>query len=479
MSTSHEYDFLFQYVFEFLKSPHWTTPINNFIDEHCAFFEATEENQHCHKEIHENFIAIVEALLEEHLERIGVSDEQFAQAIAKASDNRMEREIIVHIEAVDDFFRFREVMARRNRELNEFALRGLASQSPSRLAHQVGVATMPTDGIAQLSEAEQLQLAMQISQQEAKLAMEDASKLRGLTTVRAPEPVILTSQTANSTTPAKRSEGDIDSNTNVTDDDDSTLDFSVDDDTVPEQSENPVTTAEPVAVSSQFKFNSVIPSSSSDATGSFSSKFNSTPMSSTIKLKPVALAPITSTASRSLPPIQSRLPDGAARELFGLPKLSLDAKYAGGSHTGSHPLANTSTHGDAKAHSTATSSSGDTSAVQLSQELLERQQFLKQQRNVLLTKRNQQRQEKLHLAQQSLGVEVKDDHKIKKSHHSKHKHTKRKHKSRSHKDKDKAADKAAGPSNSGVGATASLVAKLKQIEQNRIDHDVGDTTSWR
>ena len=52
-TSSGEYDFLFEYVLQFLKSPLWTTPLQSFIDEYCLVFDGAEENAFNQTEIHD------------------------------------------------------------------------------------------------------------------------------------------------------------------------------------------------------------------------------------------------------------------------------------------------------------------------------------------------------------------------------------------------------------------------------------------
>ena len=50
---SIENEWIYEYIFQFLKSPGWKIPILDFIDDYCEQFEDKEENKLIHTEVHE------------------------------------------------------------------------------------------------------------------------------------------------------------------------------------------------------------------------------------------------------------------------------------------------------------------------------------------------------------------------------------------------------------------------------------------
>ena len=48
-----ELEWIYEYLFQFLKSPGWKVPILDFIDDYCEQFEDQEENKLVYTEIHE------------------------------------------------------------------------------------------------------------------------------------------------------------------------------------------------------------------------------------------------------------------------------------------------------------------------------------------------------------------------------------------------------------------------------------------
>ena len=60
------------------------------------------------------------------LSEIGVSEEQFAEACEKANANPVHKKLVSEILAVDNFSAFKKLMQRRNKEMNQLAMRSLS-----------------------------------------------------------------------------------------------------------------------------------------------------------------------------------------------------------------------------------------------------------------------------------------------------------------------------------------------------------------
>jgi len=70
---------------DYLKSPLWTTEVCNFIDENCIFFGDEEESSFEHKELHDNFIKLIDTKLDAFCAEIGIEHEVFVMACSKIS----------------------------------------------------------------------------------------------------------------------------------------------------------------------------------------------------------------------------------------------------------------------------------------------------------------------------------------------------------------------------------------------------------
>lgn len=118
-------EWLEDFIVAFLQSPPWRVPIDSFIDENCIVFDNEEECKFEYTTIHKNFQDLIEKLLEEYLEDLGVSPEEFVKAIEGASSRNEVVTQMIHGEilATDDFLTFRKMMAARNAALEVSAIK--------------------------------------------------------------------------------------------------------------------------------------------------------------------------------------------------------------------------------------------------------------------------------------------------------------------------------------------------------------------
>ena len=118
-----ENDWFFDIIINFLRSPRWKTPIMSFLDEYCIIFDSEDENKLEYTPIHKEFKKIVEDLIGELLAELGVDQDTFMQACAKAEKNPIHKKIVDQIVAVDNFVAFKKLMCKRNAELNQQAMK--------------------------------------------------------------------------------------------------------------------------------------------------------------------------------------------------------------------------------------------------------------------------------------------------------------------------------------------------------------------
>ena len=139
-SSSEEQEWVFAYMMGVMQSPTWEVPVMTFIDENCIAFGLEEENQHTQMALHENFSNLVENLLTQHLQEVGVADELFyaacEEAMAKKDRPEYASEVFDQIVSCGDFLIFREMMLKRNKELEYEAVTELASGRGSALLGQ-------------------------------------------------------------------------------------------------------------------------------------------------------------------------------------------------------------------------------------------------------------------------------------------------------------------------------------------------------
>jgi hypothetical protein len=90
----------------------------SFLDEYCIIFDNEDENKLEYTPIHRQFKLLVEELISELLAELGVDQDIFMQACAKAEKNPLHKKIVDQIIAVDNFVAFKKLMCKRNAELN-------------------------------------------------------------------------------------------------------------------------------------------------------------------------------------------------------------------------------------------------------------------------------------------------------------------------------------------------------------------------
>lgn len=118
-ASEGENDWFFDIIINFLRSPRWKTPIMSFLDEYCIIFDNEDENKLEYTPIHKEFKKMVEDLIGELLAELGVDQDTFMQACAKAEKNPIHKKIVDQLIAVENFVAFKKLMCKRNAELNQ------------------------------------------------------------------------------------------------------------------------------------------------------------------------------------------------------------------------------------------------------------------------------------------------------------------------------------------------------------------------
>jgi len=156
------YDFLIAY----LKSPPWRVPLNNFIDEHCVKFSDEEENKLEYTIIHKDFCNMIDNLLGGYLQELGLNDQDFLAAVQASSteNDKVNKLIFGQILAVDNFMTFKRMMIRRNKALEVKAMKMALNPGNTSAKSSTGGTSMDDDvDVSQMSEKEQLRLALKLS----------------------------------------------------------------------------------------------------------------------------------------------------------------------------------------------------------------------------------------------------------------------------------------------------------------------------
>lgn len=113
-------DWLSDYVVSILKSPTWVLPIAQFADEHCDIFDdEKEENNFEFTRCHNEFKQLVNDLLVAHLLEVSVLPEEFDKFCQQglANNKQLHRTLVEQLLAVDDFMTFKAMMSKQNADL--------------------------------------------------------------------------------------------------------------------------------------------------------------------------------------------------------------------------------------------------------------------------------------------------------------------------------------------------------------------------
>ncbi|XP_077093686.1 cilia- and flagella-associated protein 36 isoform X2 [Siphateles boraxobius] len=153
----------------FLGSPDWLIPLADFMENHCSVFDDEDENKLSYTEVHQQYKHLVERLLENYMQEVGISEQQFLCACSSFTGSKDLQAVFQPVLASDDFQMFRSLMVQKNMELQLQALHVIKERNG-------GLPECLTDGVDVMSELEQqemkiLQEVLQRSKQEYDLEM--------------------------------------------------------------------------------------------------------------------------------------------------------------------------------------------------------------------------------------------------------------------------------------------------------------------
>ncbi|XP_048374238.1 cilia- and flagella-associated protein 36 isoform X3 [Sphaerodactylus townsendi] len=108
----------------FLRSPAWSIPIVEFVEQKCEVFDDEEESKLSYTEIHQEYKALVEKLLDTYLKEVGINEEKFQEAcMSPLAKTRTSQAILQPVLAAEDFKLFKEMMVQKNIEMQLQAIR--------------------------------------------------------------------------------------------------------------------------------------------------------------------------------------------------------------------------------------------------------------------------------------------------------------------------------------------------------------------
>ncbi|KAL2083306.1 hypothetical protein ACEWY4_021079 [Coilia grayii] len=169
-------EWILESIAGYLGSPEWVIPVTDFMENKCTVFDDEDENKLTYTEIHQQYKELVEKLLENYMQDVGINDQQFVEACSSPfAKSKTLQSIFQPVLATDDFQIFRSLMVQKNMELQLQALSVIKERNGA-------LPECLTDGKDDVSELEQqemkiLQEVLQRSKEEYDMEMARRTQL--------------------------------------------------------------------------------------------------------------------------------------------------------------------------------------------------------------------------------------------------------------------------------------------------------------
>ncbi|KAM9344804.1 cilia- and flagella-associated protein 36 [Symphorus nematophorus] len=136
----------------YLGSPEWVIPVTDFMENKCTVFDDEDENKLSYTDIHLQYKTLVEKLLDNYMQEVGINEQQFLDACTSPfAKSKTLQSVFQPVLATDDFQMFRSLMVQKNMELQLQALRVIKERN----------GTLPeclTDGVDVMTELQQQEM---------------------------------------------------------------------------------------------------------------------------------------------------------------------------------------------------------------------------------------------------------------------------------------------------------------------------------
>ncbi|XP_072293611.1 cilia- and flagella-associated protein 36 isoform X2 [Eucyclogobius newberryi] len=136
-------EWVLESIVGYLGSPEWVIPVSDFMENKCTVFDDEDENKLSYTEIHQQYKNLVEKLLENYMQEVGINEQQFLDACSSPFAKSKTLQIVFQpVLATDDFQMFRSLMVQKNMELQLQALRVMKERNgelPQCLTHGADV----------------------------------------------------------------------------------------------------------------------------------------------------------------------------------------------------------------------------------------------------------------------------------------------------------------------------------------------------
>ncbi|XP_034463887.1 cilia- and flagella-associated protein 36 isoform X6 [Hippoglossus hippoglossus] len=158
-------DWVVESIVGYLGSPEWVVPVTDFMENKCTVFDDEDENKLSYTEIHQQYKKLVEKLLENYMQEVGINEQQFLDACSSPfAKSKTLQSVFQPVLATDDFQMFRSLMVQKNMELQLQALRVIKERNGE-------LPECLTDGVDVMTELQQQE--MKILQEVLKKSKEE------------------------------------------------------------------------------------------------------------------------------------------------------------------------------------------------------------------------------------------------------------------------------------------------------------------
>ncbi|KAM6915804.1 cilia- and flagella-associated protein 36 [Xenentodon cancila] len=145
-------DWIVESIVGYLGSPEWVVPVTDFMENRCTVFDDEDENKLSYTEIHQQYKKLVEKLLENYMQEVGIDEQQFLQACTSPfAKSQTLQTVFQPVLATDDFQMFRSLMVQKNMELQLQALRVMKERNGA-------LPECLTDGVDVMTELQQQEM---------------------------------------------------------------------------------------------------------------------------------------------------------------------------------------------------------------------------------------------------------------------------------------------------------------------------------
>ncbi|KAK5854263.1 hypothetical protein PBY51_015348 [Eleginops maclovinus] len=138
-------EWIVESIVGYLGSPEWVIPVSDFMENKCTVFDDEDENKLSYTDIHLQYKKLVETLLGNYMQEVGINEQQFLDACTSPfAKTKTLQSVFQPVLATDDFQMFRSLMVQKNMELQLQALRVIKERNgalPECLTDGVDVMT--------------------------------------------------------------------------------------------------------------------------------------------------------------------------------------------------------------------------------------------------------------------------------------------------------------------------------------------------